>query len=110
MRNITEAAAKKMMQKEFGLNDSVGLKFETVEESKEEKDFLNALGGEKRQLYMSLLKSLESYNYTPRLFHLTSISGTFKWSEVLCPYRGKEVTPYPFLQSDLYSASQPGEL
>lgn len=110
-RNIAEAAAKKIIQKspaEFGLNESMRLKFGTVEEGMEEKSFVNALGGEKHQLYMSLVKSPELYNHTPRLFNLTGISGTFKWNEVLCPYRGGGITPYPFLQSDIYSPNQPG--
>lgn len=63
------------------------------------------LGGSKRQLYVS-----QSLTDTPRLFHLSSLSGSFCATEILGPYRNPEVTTaFPFLQEDLYNANQPGE-
>ncbi|XP_044736426.1 serine-rich adhesin for platelets-like isoform X2 [Chrysoperla carnea] len=97
---------------------------EEVLEGDETPELLNILGvehgqGRGRRLYMSLLNDPLDYNETPRLFSFSSVSGVFESNEILCPYRysnpsgdtineAKIVTPYPFLQSDLYSASQPG--
>lgn len=77
-------------------------------EGSESRDFLAVLGSDNRKLYYSLLDD-ESYQVkTPRLFHLTSVSGEFHFSEIASPYLSKGMTtPFPFLQSDLYSASQP---
>ncbi|KAK5642159.1 hypothetical protein RI129_008326 [Pyrocoelia pectoralis] len=83
------------------------LTLNVIEENLETKEFLQALGGEKRQLYVSLSKNNEVFDYTPRLFHLSSISGKFEAKELLCPHRSHHTTPYPCLQNDLYSASQP---
>ena len=43
-----------------------------------------------------------------RVFHLKSSSGSFEAIEVLNPARSDHITPYPILQSQLYSADQPG--
>lgn len=43
-----------------------------------------------------------------RVFNLKSTSGSFEATEVLNPGRSDHVTPYPILQSQLYSADQPG--
>lgn len=49
------------------------------------------------------------FNFTPRLFHLSSSSGEFAAVEFLYPARDpKKVNSMPFLQEDLYAASQPG--
>ncbi|KAF5297869.1 hypothetical protein FQR65_LT09894 [Abscondita terminalis] len=77
------------------------------EEGFESKQFLAALGGDKRQLYHSLTKINEDFDSTPRLFHLSSLSGKFEAKELCCPHRNQYITPYPWLQSDLYAASQP---
>ena len=47
-------------------------------------------------------------SYTPRLFELSSSTGEFTASEVLATARNNEVEAFPFQQSDLYSAVQPG--
>lgn len=49
-------------------------------------------------------------DYTLRVFHLKSTSGSFEATEVLNPARSEHITPYPILQSQLYSADQPGKL
>ena len=50
------------------------------------------------------------YNFTPRLFHLSVQSGTFKGVELLNPSRVTGVAmAMPFLQDNLYSVSQPGK-
>lgn len=43
-----------------------------------------------------------------RVFNLKSSSGSFEATEVLNPGRSEHTTPYPILQSQLYSADQPG--
>ena len=50
----------------------------------------------------------KSHNYTPRLFELSSATGEFTANEVLFSARSNEVEAFPFQQSDLYSAIQPG--
>ena len=44
-----------------------------------------------------------------RAFNLKSTSGSFEDTEELNPGRSEHTTPYPILQSQLYSADQPGE-
>lgn len=55
-----------------------------------------------------------SYLDTPRLFHMTSASSTvFDVVEILSPCRTDDddvCVLMPFLQEDLYAASQPGQL
>ena len=50
------------------------------------------------------------FNLTPRLFHLSSVSGVFQASEVVNPAINHQgvASPFPFLQSDLYNVTQPG--
>lgn len=50
------------------------------------------------------------YDYTLRVFHMTSVSGNFDVHEILNPSRSPDLsTPFPVLQADLYNVSQPGE-
>lgn len=50
------------------------------------------------------------FNFTPRLFHLSSTSGEFVAREFFHPSRVPElVSSLPFLQEDLYNAPQPSE-
>lgn len=110
-REVANEAAEKIVEnqpEEFGFSDEE-ISLDIIDEGSENNEFLSALGGEKRQLYLSLTKSSLKFDYMPRLFHLSSISGNFEAVEVLCPHRSEHITPYPFLQCDLYSANQPGE-
>ncbi|XP_033608263.1 uncharacterized protein LOC111866670 isoform X5 [Cryptotermes secundus] len=93
---------------EIGFAPDVEIDIQELHEGKECSKFFRALGGANRHLYVSLLDNPKSFNRTPRLFHLSSVSGTFCCSEALGPYRSLEtITSFPFLQSDLYSSSQP---
>ncbi|XP_044270482.1 uncharacterized protein LOC123015087 isoform X2 [Tribolium madens] len=77
-----------------------------IEEGEEDEEFMeNVEGG--RDDYMSLLGSDLDYDFTMRLFHLSAVSGTFQATEILCPHRSEYSCPFPFLQTELYSASQP---
>lgn len=82
-----------------------------VSEGNEPKEFLDALGSNK-QLYNSFLEGSKECDagVTPRLFHFTDLGGQFEANEVLSPLRHVSlVTPFPFEQKELYSASQPGK-
>nr|DBA25128.1 TPA: hypothetical protein GDO54_012695 [Pyxicephalus adspersus] len=55
-----------------------------------------------------LLTDPGKFNFTPRLFNLSSSSGEFTASEYMYPSRlPSVVNSMPFLQEDLYTASQP---
>ena len=50
-------------------------------------------------------------SYTPRLFHLSSSTGWFTATEELhvsMPDTSDTPDPFPFLQEDIYNATQPG--
>ena len=47
-------------------------------------------------------------DYTPRLFELSSTTGEFVASEIIYPGRDMDIEAAPFLQSDIYTAAQPG--
>lgn len=50
------------------------------------------------------------FNFTPRLFQLSSTSGDFVANEFFHQSRAPDlVSSLPFLQEDLYNAPQPGE-
>ena len=51
----------------------------------------------------------KKHEYTMRVFNLRSTSGSFEATEVLNPGRSEHTTPYPILQSQLYTADQPGK-
>lgn len=113
---ITRRMAKKAAERiicekpsELALDADREISFDENKEGLESEEFKNVLG-RKQQLYMSLLKSEESYDYTPRLFQFSSVSGTFEVTEIECCLWSKDVTPYPFQQAVLYSAHQPGNI
>ena len=51
---------------------------------------------------------VKKYDYTLRLFELSSTIGEFCADEVLCTSRNEENNAFPFTQSNLYSVPQPG--
>ncbi|XP_050095291.1 uncharacterized protein LOC126577592 isoform X3 [Anopheles aquasalis] len=80
-----------------------------LNEGQESDEFFDAVGGQNRHHYHSLLGSTQRYDYTPRIFHLTSINnGNFEATELQSALRMQDrATAYPFRQDDLYSARQP---
>jgi len=86
-----------------------------LEEGAEKGAFWEALGvgsnpKEAKTLYHSLATVRGAIKNTPRLFHLTSVSGEFEAVEVVNPTRNYEKdcpVPFPVLQSDLYIPGQP---
>lgn len=100
-----ESAEKLRSNKLAGVGQDVELK--EIEEGQEDDVFIKAVKLE-RETYLSLLDLKGEINHQLKLFHFSSVSGTFKAVEVLCQYRSSFVTPYPIHQTDLYSAHQPG--
>lgn len=83
-----------------------------MDEGAEKPEFWSALGvkANTRSLYCSHLTDPTPYDYTLRVFHMSSVSGNFEVHEILNPSRTPDLsTPFPVLQRDLYNASQPGE-
>lgn len=62
----------------------------------------------KRQAYNSLLDRDEKFDFTPRMYEMTSKNGNFEAIEVVPPLRSKDyATAFPFVQEELYGARQP---
>lgn len=83
-----------------------------VREGEEPREVLEALGVANKQHYAAVLAGAKgsAAEVTPRLFHFTDLAGQFEANEVLSPLRHEHlVTPFPFEQKELYSASQPGK-
>ncbi|CAG2105359.1 unnamed protein product [Medioppia subpectinata] len=96
---------------ELSLKADVNYVTKEFAEGSEGKEFWDVFGSHglpTKRLYYSSVDSPLTFDYTPRLFHMTSSSGEFTAKEILCSYRsGHNVTPYPFTQEDVYSAQQP---
>lgn len=108
---VAETLAERLLHEtpsEFGTS-SGQLKIQNEEEGSESQEFFKGVGGSNRHLYVSLTPSDSLLQNSPRLFHLTSLSGTFTATEVAAPCRIKKmILPFPFQQGHLYTASQPG--
>lgn len=85
------------------------VKITEVKEGEEPKEVLEALGVANKQYYNSVMGGgKQSGDVTTRLFQFTDLGGQFEANEVLSPLRHEQlVTPFPFEQKELYSASQP---
>lgn len=75
-------------------------------EGAESRDFWEGVGHESRvadrSLYLSLAENEKRFDFTPRLFHLTSWTGQFRAEEVASSVRfPQQPCPYPFLQVNL---------
>ncbi|KAG5889510.1 hypothetical protein JTB14_008998 [Gonioctena quinquepunctata] len=77
-----------------------------MEEGSESEDFFDIMGNN-RESYYSLLNAADKFEHTVRLFRMSSVTGSFLATELLCPHRSEHSSPYPFVQAELYSASQP---
>ncbi|XP_033114401.1 supervillin-like isoform X2 [Anneissia japonica] len=111
-QKVARRCANKMkenMPLEAGLNQECTATIHEMEEGKEHKTF-NKIFKMERKSYDSAIGDPMEFDFTPRLFHLTSTSGIFKAHEILNPARSNEhACPFPVLQSDLYSVSQPAQ-
>ncbi|XP_022790762.1 supervillin-like isoform X2 [Stylophora pistillata] len=109
-RATAKAAAKKVQERKSVDCNMAGIaafSLSEIEEGNEPEEFWKVIGGKK--YYCSLAHDPSKHNYQPRLFELSSATGKFTASEVLCPSRSEpKLCPFPFLQEDLYTAKQPG--
>ncbi|XP_057713373.1 supervillin-like isoform X2 [Corythoichthys intestinalis] len=94
---------------EAGLHSSSKVTVHECDEGMEPPGFWEALGHKDRKAYDCMLQDTGKFNFTPRLFQLTSTSGEFVATEFFHPSRASDlVTSLPFLQEDLYNVAQPG--
>uniref|UniRef100_A0A668ANC2 Supervillin a n=2 Tax=Myripristis murdjan TaxID=586833 RepID=A0A668ANC2_9TELE len=110
-REVARNAANKIKEHcplEAGLHSSSKVTIRECDEGAEPTGFWEALGRRDRKAYDCMLQDPGKFNFTPRLYQLSSSSGEFAAVEFLYPARDPEqVNSLPFLQEDLYSASQP---
>ncbi|XP_054479379.1 supervillin a [Anoplopoma fimbria] len=93
---------------ETGLHSSSKVTIRECDEGAEPAGFWEPLGRRDRKAYDCMLQDPGRFNFSPRLYQLSSTSGEFAAVEFLYPARDpKEVNSMPFLQEDLYAASQP---
>uniref|UniRef100_A0A673YFU4 Supervillin n=1 Tax=Salmo trutta TaxID=8032 RepID=A0A673YFU4_SALTR len=93
---------------EAGLHSSSKVTITECDEGSEPTGFWDAVGRKDRKAYDCMLQDPGKFNFTPRLFQLSSSSGEFVAIEFYHPSRVPDlVSSLPFLQEDLYQASQP---
>ncbi|XP_078519500.1 supervillin isoform X19 [Lissotriton helveticus] len=93
---------------EAGLHSSSKVTIHECDEGSEPVGFWDALGRRDRKAYDCMLQDPGKFNFTPRLFILSSSSGDFSATEYMYPSRlPTVVNSMPFLQEDLYTAPQP---
>ncbi|XP_006887179.1 PREDICTED: supervillin [Elephantulus edwardii] len=110
-KEVGRTAANKIKEQcplEAGLHSSSKVTIHECEEGSEPLGFWDALGRRDRKAYDCMLQDPGNFNFTPRLFILSSSSGDFAATEFMYPARDPSVVnSMPFLQEDLYSAPQP---
>ncbi|XP_016326343.1 supervillin-like isoform X2 [Sinocyclocheilus anshuiensis] len=110
-RHVARTAAEKIKEQrplEAGLHSSCYVTIHEYEEGGEPVEFWEALGRKDRKAYDCMLQDPGKFNFTPRLFQLSSSSGEFVAQEFFNPSRAADlVCSLAFLQEDLYSAPQP---
>lgn len=110
-RSVGNTAALKIKEQcplEAGLHSSSKVTIHECDEGVEPPGFWEALGRKDRKAYDCMLQDPGKFNFTPRLFQLSSTSGEFVASEFFHPSRAPDlVSSLPFLQEDLYNAPQP---
>uniref|UniRef100_A0AAQ5XXI3 HP domain-containing protein n=1 Tax=Amphiprion ocellaris TaxID=80972 RepID=A0AAQ5XXI3_AMPOC len=110
-RSVGSTAALKIKEQcplEAGLHSSSKVTIHECDEGVEPPGFWEALGRKDRKAYDCMLQDPGKFNFTPRLFQLSSTSGDFVASEFFHPSRAPDlVSSLPFLQEELYNAAQP---
>ncbi|XP_036892951.1 supervillin isoform X6 [Sturnira hondurensis] len=110
-KEVGRTAANKIKEQcplEAGLHSSSKVTIHECDEGSEPLGFWDALGRRDRKAYDCMLQDPGNFNFTPRLFILSSSSGDFSATEFMYPARDPSVVnAMPFLQEDLYSAPQP---
>uniref|UniRef100_A0A8C1KIV5 Supervillin-like n=1 Tax=Cyprinus carpio TaxID=7962 RepID=A0A8C1KIV5_CYPCA len=109
--DVGRTAANKIKEQcplEAGLHSSSKVSIQECDEGAEPQGFWEALGRRDRKAYDCMLQDPGKFNFTPRLFQLSSTSGEFVAMEFVYPSREPNlVNSMPFLQEDLYTATQP---
>ncbi|XP_073190484.1 supervillin isoform X8 [Lepidochelys kempii] len=110
-KDVGRTAANKIKEQcplEAGLHSSSKVTIHECDEGSEPLGFWDALGRRDRKAYDCMLQDPGKFNFTPRLFILSSSSGEFSATEYIYPARDPTVVnSMPFLQEDLYTAPQP---
>ncbi|NXD64063.1 SVIL protein, partial [Eolophus roseicapillus] len=110
-KDVGRRAANKIKEQcplEAGLHSSSKVTIHECDEGSEPLGFWDALGRRDRKAYDCMLQDPGKFNFTPRLFSLSSSSGEFSATEYVYPSRDPAViNSMPFLQEDLYTAPQP---
>ncbi|XP_078136477.1 supervillin a isoform X2 [Sander vitreus] len=110
-RDVARTAANKIKEHcplETGLHSSSRVTIRECDEGSEPTGFWEPLGRRDRKAYDCMLQDPGRFNFSPRLYQLSSSSGEFAAVEFLYPAREpRKVNSMPFLQEDLYAASQP---
>ncbi|XP_039646219.1 supervillin a isoform X11 [Perca fluviatilis] len=110
-RDVARTAANKIKEHcplETGLHSSSKVTIRECDEGSEPTGFWEPLGRRDRKAYDCMLQDPGRFNFSPRLYQLSSSSGEFAAVEFLYPAREpRKVNSMPFLQEDLYAASQP---
>ncbi|XP_051944209.1 supervillin-like isoform X8 [Hippocampus zosterae] len=110
-RSVASMAALKIKEQcplEAGLHSSSKVTIHECDEGVEPPGFWEALGHKDRKAYDCMLQDPGKFNFTPRLFQLTSTSGEFVATEFFHPSRVPDlVSSLPFLQEELYNVVQP---
>ncbi|XP_029929646.1 supervillin isoform X3 [Myripristis murdjan] len=110
-RSVGNTAALKIKEQcplEAGLHSSSKVTIHECDEGVEPPGFWEALGRKDRKAYDCMLQDPGKFNFTPRLFQLSSSSGEFVATEFFHLSRVPDlVSSLPFLQEDLYNAPQP---
>ncbi|KAA0725187.1 Supervillin [Triplophysa tibetana] len=110
-RDVGRTTANKIKEQcplEAGLHSSSKVSIQECDEGAESLGFWEALGRRDRKAYDCMLQDPGKFNFTPRLFQLSSTSGEFVAVELVYPSREpNSVNSMPFLQEDLYTATQP---
>ncbi|XP_051571140.1 supervillin-like isoform X2 [Myxocyprinus asiaticus] len=97
-----------MCPSELGLTTGRCVNVQEVEEGKESAAFWKDIGPQDRKLYDCMLQDPGKFNFTPRLFHLSAQSGTFKGVELISPsHVNGVITAMPFLQDKIYAVPHP---
>ncbi|XP_008289012.1 supervillin-like isoform X2 [Stegastes partitus] len=111
IREVSKRTVERLTQMcppELGLSKSSPVTVQVVEEGSEPADFWTALGHMDRKAYDCMLQDPGKYNFTPRLFHLSASSGSFKAEELKSPTRLPGlVMAMPFVQESLFSVPEP---
>ncbi|XP_063742449.1 supervillin-like isoform X3 [Eleginops maclovinus] len=109
-RSVGSTVAHKIKEQcplEAGLHSSSNVTIHECDEGVEPPGFWEALGRKDRKAYDCMLQDPGKFNFTPRLFQLSSTSGDFVANEFFHPSRAPDlVSSLPFLQEDLYNAPQ----